>query len=57
MPRYSYHCDACNAEFDRVRPMRESAAAAECPAGHAGCRRTFHGVVMPAPARPSIAVY
>ena len=34
MPRYEYRCRACGDTFELTRPMTESAAPAECPAGH-----------------------
>jgi putative FmdB family regulatory protein len=34
MPTYAYKCRDCAEQFDRSRPMRESAAPAACPAGH-----------------------
>lgn len=56
MPRYGYHCDECGADFELVRPMRESGEPGVCPNGHAGASRTFGGVVAlgPTEALPSI---
>jgi putative FmdB family regulatory protein len=34
MPRYEYRCRACGDTFELNRPMSESSAPAECPAGH-----------------------
>ncbi|MDX2648727.1 zinc ribbon domain-containing protein [Streptomyces sp. NBC_00510] len=34
MPRYEYRCRSCGTTFELSRPMAESAAPAECPAGH-----------------------
>ncbi|MFY4717804.1 FmdB family zinc ribbon protein [Streptomyces sp. LaBMicrA B280] len=34
MPRYEYRCRSCGDTFELSRPMSESAAPAECPAGH-----------------------
>ncbi len=57
MPRYPYRCDVCGAAFERVRPMSESGAPADCPNGHPGARRTFGGVVAlgPTSEQPSLA--
>ncbi|MFI2199802.1 zinc ribbon domain-containing protein [Streptomyces sp. NPDC020192] len=35
MPRYEYRCRTCGDTFELSRPMAESAAPAQCPAGHA----------------------
>lgn len=35
MPTYAYKCRECADEFELARPMSESGAPAECPAGHA----------------------
>ncbi|MEU3031948.1 FmdB family zinc ribbon protein [Streptomyces incarnatus] len=35
MPRYEYRCRSCGDTFELSRPMSESAAPAQCPAGHA----------------------
>ncbi|MEU6504932.1 zinc ribbon domain-containing protein [Streptomyces sp. NPDC046942] len=35
MPRYEYRCRTCGDTFELSRPMAESAAPANCPAGHA----------------------
>ena len=34
MPTYAFKCRECADEFDVSRPMSESAAPAQCPAGH-----------------------
>ncbi len=34
MPRYEYRCRACGDTFELTRPMSESSAPADCPAGH-----------------------
>ncbi|MDH6215384.1 FmdB family zinc ribbon protein [Streptomyces pseudovenezuelae] len=34
MPRYEYRCRTCGDTFELNRPMAESAAPADCPAGH-----------------------
>ncbi|WP_030743303.1 zinc ribbon domain-containing protein [Streptomyces sp. NRRL S-31] len=34
MPRYEYRCRSCGDTFEVNRPMAESAAPANCPAGH-----------------------
>ncbi|WP_119290841.1 zinc ribbon domain-containing protein [Streptomyces sp. YIM 130001] len=35
MPRYEFRCRSCGDTFEVSRPMSESAAPADCPAGHA----------------------
>jgi putative FmdB family regulatory protein len=35
MPRYEFRCRACGDTFEVTRPMREAAAPAACPQGHA----------------------
>ncbi|MCH0542060.1 zinc ribbon domain-containing protein [Streptomyces sp. MUM 203J] len=34
MPRYEYRCRTCGDTFELSRPMAESSAPADCPAGH-----------------------
>ncbi|NEA61935.1 zinc ribbon domain-containing protein [Streptomyces sp. SID12488] len=34
MPRYEYRCRTCGDTFELSRPMADSAAPADCPAGH-----------------------
>ncbi|MER0445406.1 zinc ribbon domain-containing protein [Streptomyces sp. Edi4] len=34
MPRYEYRCRSCGDTFELSRPMAQSAAPANCPAGH-----------------------
>ncbi|WP_328683601.1 FmdB family zinc ribbon protein [Streptomyces sp. NBC_00343] len=34
MPRYEYRCRTCGSTFELSRPMAESSAPADCPAGH-----------------------
>ncbi|AWE54533.1 zinc ribbon domain-containing protein [Streptomyces nigra] len=34
MPRYEYRCRSCGDTFELSRPMAESSAPANCPAGH-----------------------
>ncbi|MFE3855777.1 zinc ribbon domain-containing protein [Streptomyces griseorubiginosus] len=34
MPRYEYRCRTCGDTFEVSRPMAESSAPADCPAGH-----------------------
>ncbi|MEV1084708.1 zinc ribbon domain-containing protein [Streptomyces sp. NPDC050211] len=34
MPRYEYRCRTCGDRFELSRPMAESSAPADCPAGH-----------------------
>ncbi|MEU1282190.1 zinc ribbon domain-containing protein [Streptomyces sp. NPDC005805] len=35
MPRYDFRCRTCGDTFEVSRPMAESSAPADCPAGHA----------------------
>ncbi|MFE4259827.1 zinc ribbon domain-containing protein [Streptomyces sp. NPDC056883] len=35
MPRYEFRCRTCEDVFEVSRPMAESSAPADCPAGHA----------------------
>ncbi|MFH8463368.1 zinc ribbon domain-containing protein [Streptomyces sp. NPDC017991] len=34
MPRYEYRCRTCGDTFEKSRPMAESSAPTDCPAGH-----------------------
>ncbi len=34
MPRYEYRCRACGETFELTRPMSDSSAPCNCPAGH-----------------------
>ncbi|MFE6284411.1 zinc ribbon domain-containing protein [Streptomyces sp. NPDC057877] len=34
MPRYEYRCRTCGDTFELSRPMADSSAPADCPAGH-----------------------
>ena len=34
MPRYEYRCRTCGDTFEVSRPLAESSAPADCPAGH-----------------------
>ncbi|MFF3858143.1 zinc ribbon domain-containing protein [Streptomyces sp. NPDC002209] len=34
MPRYEFRCRTCDDTFEVSRPMAESSAPADCPAGH-----------------------
>ncbi|MFI6942977.1 zinc ribbon domain-containing protein [Streptomyces sp. NPDC050418] len=34
MPRYDFRCRTCGDTFEVSRPMSESSAPADCPAGH-----------------------
>ncbi|TXS54970.1 FmdB family zinc ribbon protein [Streptomyces sp. t39] len=34
MPRYEFRCRTCGDTFEVSRPMAESSAPADCPAGH-----------------------
>ncbi|MBZ9595701.1 MULTISPECIES: FmdB family zinc ribbon protein [Streptomyces] len=58
MPRYEYRCRTCDDTFEVSRPMAESSAPADCPAGHADTVKLLSAVAVggsssaPAPARP-----
>ncbi|MFD5618367.1 zinc ribbon domain-containing protein [Streptomyces yangpuensis] len=57
MPRYEYRCRTCDDTFEVSRPMAESSAPADCPAGHADTVKLLSAVAVggsssaPAPAR------
>ncbi|MEU9147754.1 zinc ribbon domain-containing protein [Streptomyces sp. NPDC048349] len=58
MPRYEYRCRTCDDTFELSRPMAESSAPADCPAGHADTVKLLSAVAVgggassaPAPAR------
>ncbi|MEV7724021.1 zinc ribbon domain-containing protein [Streptomyces sp. NPDC101733] len=57
MPRYEYRCRTCDDTFEVSRPMVESSAPADCPAGHADTVKLLSAVAVggsgsaPAPAR------
>ncbi|MFI5617542.1 zinc ribbon domain-containing protein [Streptomyces sp. NPDC051567] len=56
MPRYEYRCRTCDDTFEVSRPMAESSAPADCPAGHADTVKLLSAVAVggtggaPAPA-------
>ncbi|MFC9581400.1 zinc ribbon domain-containing protein [Streptomyces yangpuensis] len=58
MPRYEFRCRTCDDTFEVSRPMAESSAPADCPAGHADTVKLLSAVAVggassaPAPARP-----
>ncbi|MFC9297691.1 zinc ribbon domain-containing protein [Streptomyces sp. NPDC057011] len=58
MPRYEYRCRTCDDTFEVSRPMAESSAPADCPAGHADTVKLLSAVAVggtssaPAPSRP-----
>lgn len=39
MPIYEYFCSKCNFQFERMRPLNQSAEAAACPKCHKPARR------------------
>ncbi|UQX01016.1 zinc ribbon domain-containing protein [Streptomyces sp. RerS4] len=57
MPRYEFRCRTCDDTFEVSRPMAESSAPADCPAGHADTVKLLSAVAVggtsgaPAPAR------
>ncbi|MFJ7774606.1 zinc ribbon domain-containing protein [Streptomyces yangpuensis] len=58
MPRYEFRCRTCDDTFEVSRPMAESSAPADCPAGHADTVKLLSAVAVggsssaPVPARP-----
>ncbi|MEU6311804.1 zinc ribbon domain-containing protein [Streptomyces sp. NPDC047014] len=58
MPRYEFRCRTCDDTFEVSRPMAESSAPADCPAGHADTVKLLSAVAVggaagaPAPAAP-----
>ncbi|WP_060178145.1 FmdB family zinc ribbon protein [Streptomyces sp. IMTB 1903] len=58
MPRYEFRCRTCDDTFEVSRPMAESSAPADCPAGHADTVKLLSAVAVggsstaPAAARP-----
>ncbi|MGW6857404.1 FmdB family zinc ribbon protein [Streptomyces xanthophaeus] len=56
MPRYEFRCRTCDDTFEVSRPMAESSAPADCPAGHADTVKLLSAVAVggsssaPAPA-------
>ncbi|MFD3478719.1 zinc ribbon domain-containing protein [Streptomyces sp. NBC_01003] len=59
MPRYEYRCRTCGDTFELSRPMAESSAPADCPAGHDDTVKLLSTVAVggttsaAAPARPA----
>ncbi|MFB6672333.1 zinc ribbon domain-containing protein [Streptomyces sp. NPDC057684] len=59
MPRYEYRCRTCGDTFELSRPMAESSAPADCPAGHDDTVKLLSTVAVggtastSAPARPA----
>ncbi|MFI5638909.1 zinc ribbon domain-containing protein [Streptomyces goshikiensis] len=46
MPRYEYRCRTCDDTFEVSRPMAESSAPADCPAGHADTVKLLSAVAV-----------
>ncbi|MFD9534913.1 zinc ribbon domain-containing protein [Streptomyces sp. NPDC060010] len=46
MPRYEYRCRTCDDTFEVSRPMVESSAPADCPAGHADTVKLLSAVAV-----------
>ncbi|MCF3184941.1 zinc ribbon domain-containing protein [Streptomyces polychromogenes] len=46
MPRYEYRCRTCDGTFEVSRPMAESSAPADCPAGHADTVKLLSAVAV-----------
>ncbi|MFD6435453.1 zinc ribbon domain-containing protein [Streptomyces venezuelae] len=46
MPRYEYRCRSCGDTFELSRPMAESGAPADCPAGHADTVKLLSAVAV-----------
>ncbi|MFE3991060.1 zinc ribbon domain-containing protein [Streptomyces goshikiensis] len=46
MPRYEYRCRTCDDAFEVSRPMAESSAPADCPAGHADTVKLLSAVAV-----------
>ncbi|MFE1794138.1 zinc ribbon domain-containing protein [Streptomyces sp. NPDC059525] len=46
MPRYEYRCRSCDDTFEVSRPMAESSAPADCPAGHADTVKLLSAVAV-----------
>lgn len=46
MPRYEYRCRTCDDTFELSRPMAESSAPADCPAGHADTVKLLSAVAV-----------
>jgi len=39
MPIYEYICSECDAKFEQIRPLSQSAEAVDCPRCHKAARR------------------
>ncbi|GHE53605.1 MULTISPECIES: FmdB family zinc ribbon protein [Streptomyces] len=46
MPRYEFRCRTCEDTFEVSRPMAESSAPADCPAGHADTVKLLSAVAV-----------
>ncbi|MEV6728536.1 MULTISPECIES: zinc ribbon domain-containing protein [unclassified Streptomyces] len=46
MPRYEFRCRTCDDTFELSRPMAESSAPADCPAGHADTVKLLSAVAV-----------
>ncbi|MFB0632263.1 zinc ribbon domain-containing protein, partial [Streptomyces sp. AB3(2024)] len=46
MPRYEFRCRTCDDTFEISRPMAESSAPADCPAGHADTVKLLSAVAV-----------
>ncbi|MFF4451428.1 zinc ribbon domain-containing protein [Streptomyces goshikiensis] len=46
MPRYEYRCRTCDDTFEVSRPMAESSAPADCPAGHADTVKLLSAIAV-----------
>ncbi|MFJ3924214.1 zinc ribbon domain-containing protein [Streptomyces sp. NPDC090022] len=46
MPRYEFRCRTCDDTFEVSRPMAESSAPADCPAGHTDTVKLLSAVAV-----------
>ncbi|MEW2415256.1 zinc ribbon domain-containing protein [Streptomyces sp. NPDC046866] len=46
MPRYEFRCRTCDDTFVVSRPMAESSAPADCPAGHSDTVKLLSAVAV-----------
>ncbi|MER7465283.1 zinc ribbon domain-containing protein [Streptomyces sp. NPDC097981] len=46
MPRYEFRCRTCDDTFEVSRPMAESSAPADCPAGHGDTVKLLSAVAV-----------
>ncbi|MEU2389911.1 MULTISPECIES: FmdB family zinc ribbon protein [unclassified Streptomyces] len=46
MPRYEFRCRTCDDTFEVSRPMAESSAPADCPAGHSDTVKLLSAVAV-----------